>query len=93
MEEAFSELGAHSLFLRNLEISAVSEYYMALVWSDIINAEEQPFDIGIFSRMGAAPMRRARPSVTRLVLAHLLKKIGSICHIPDIPGADSRDLL
>jgi hypothetical protein len=48
-KEVFSELGAHLLFLRNLEISNISkeilrsvvgQYYMALVWFDIMTAEE-----------------------------------------------------
>jgi len=53
-KEVFSELGAHLLgahllFLRNLEISnisteilrsVVSQYYIALVWFDVITAEE-----------------------------------------------------
>ena len=52
-KEVFSELGAHFLFLRDLEISIISKEILrsvvgqcctALVWFDIITAEEQPVD-------------------------------------------------
>ena len=65
-KEDFSELGAHFLFFRNLGVSnisrellrsVVSQYYMALVWFDVVTVQEQSVGTERYSNGGSSDVK------------------------------------